>query len=80
MGFSGFVLKNALKTVVTPSIVKQISIGLGISMKYPYMAIVFGMGLLVLLSLEKYYDIVKQYQAGEFEKGYVPKSLEGGEN
>ncbi len=80
LGFSGFVLKNALKTVVTPSIVKQISIGLGISMKYPYMAIVFGMGLLVLLSLEKYYDIVKQYQAGEFEKGYVPKSLEGGEN
>lgn len=80
LGFAGFILRNAIKTVGTPSIVKQISIGLGISMKYPYMAIVLGMGLLVLLALEKYYDIVKRYKAGEFEKGFVPKPAEGGEN
>ncbi len=79
LGFAAFVLQNAIQTVGTPSIVKQISIGLGISMKYPYMAIVLGMGLLVLLALEKYYTIIKSYKAGEFEKGYVPAS-EGGEN
>ena len=79
LGFAVFVLQNAIQTVDTPSIVKQISIGLGISMKYPYMAIVLGMGLLVLLALEKYYTIIKIYKAGEFEKGYVPAS-EGGEN
>ena len=80
LGFVGFILKNAIKTVGTPSIVKQISIGLGISMKYPYMAIVLGMGLLVLLALEKYYDIVKRYKAGEYEKEFAPKAVEGGEN
>lgn len=79
LGFASFVLQNSIQTVGTPSIVKQISIGLGISMKYPYMAIVLGMGLLVLLALEKYYTIIKSYKAGEFEKGYVPAS-EGGEN
>ena len=79
LGFAAFVLQNAIQTVGTPSIVKQISIGLGISMKYPYMAIVLGMGLLVLLALEKYYTIIKSYKAGEFEKGYVP-ATEGGEN
>ena len=80
LGFAGFILKNAIKTVGTPSIAKQISIGLGISMKYPYLAIVLGMGLLVLLALEKYYDIAKRYKAGEFEKGFAPKTEEGGEN
>lgn len=82
LGFGGFVLKNAIKTVGTPSIVKQISIGLGISMKYPYMAVVLGMGLLVILALEKYYQIFTRFKAGEFEKGFVPANVnnEGGEN
>lgn len=77
--FSAFVLENAIQTVATPSIVKQISIGLGISMSYPYMAIVLGMALLVLIALEKYYVIFKKYKAGEFEKGYTPAITEGGE-
>lgn len=80
LGFGAFILKNAIKTVQTPSIVKQISIGLKISMKWPYMAIVIGMALLVILALEKYYHIFKRFKDGEYEKGYTPKLEEGGEN
>ena len=79
LAFAAFILNNAINTVTTPSIVKQISIGLGISMSYPYMAIVIGMALLCLLAIERYYKIVKSYKAGEFEKGYKPEQTEGGE-
>lgn len=62
--FSLFILKNAIATVNTPSIVKQISIGLKISMRWPYMPIVIGMLLFVIFSLEKYYRIFKNYKGG----------------
>lgn len=79
LGFSAFILKNAIQTVMTPSIVKQVSIGLGISMKYPYMAIVLGMGLLILLALERYFKIVESYKNGEFEHKNRNAITEGGE-
>lgn len=80
LGCAGFIFINAVRTIQTPSIERQISIGLGISMKWPYMSVVIGMALLVILAIEKYFIIVKRYKQGEFEKGFTPEQLvEGGE-
>lgn len=63
--FCSFMLRNAIVTVNTPSIVKQISIGLQISMRWPYMSIVVGLALIVLFAVEKYYRIIKDYKTGK---------------
>ena len=77
--FSAFMFRNAFMTVGTPSIVKQISIGLHISMRWPYMSIVIGLGLIVLFSIEKYFRIVKSFKEGKLaaqvttiEEGGIP--------
>jgi len=62
--FSAYMFRNAFLTVNTPSIVKQISIGLHISMRWPYMCIVIGLGLIVLFSIEKYFRIIEDYKTG----------------
>jgi TRAP-type C4-dicarboxylate transport system permease small subunit len=76
--FCAFMFRNALATVNTPSIVKQISIGLQISMRWPYMSIVAGLGLIVVFALEKYFRIVGAYRKGALS---VPPGMteEGGE-
>ncbi|SMC54282.1 TRAP transporter small permease [Papillibacter cinnamivorans] len=79
LAFCSFMLRNAIATVNTPSIVKQISIGLQISMRWPYMSIVAGMALIVVFSIEKYYRIIKDYKTGKLnsepgpiEEGGIP--------
>lgn len=66
LGFSAYMLVNSIQTVLTPSIQRQISIGLGISMFWPYLPIVIGMGILIILSLEKYCRIAAAYQNGAY--------------
>lgn len=78
LGFSVFMFKNALSTVMTPSIQNQISIGLHISMMWPYLPIVFGMAILVLLSLEKYYRIFEAFKDGSYDKPEGTCLSEGG--
>lgn len=73
--FAGFMFLNAYKTITTPSIVKQISIGLQVSMFWPYLPIVLGLALIVLFALERYFMLIGGYLA---EKKGLSESGEGG--
>lgn len=76
--FSAYILKNAVKTVMMPSIARQISIGLGISMSIPYSFIVAGMAVLLLLAVEKYFTIYANYKRGVYNR--IPDAAaEGGD-
>ncbi|MPM25730.1 hypothetical protein SDC9_72230 [bioreactor metagenome] len=73
--FAGFMFMNAYKTITTPSIVKQISIGLQVSMFWPYLPIVLGLGLIVLFAVERYFRLIADYSA---EKKGLSDTGEGG--
>lgn len=73
--FSAFMFRNAVKTLTTPSIVKQISIGLRVSMFWPYLPIAAGLGLIVIFAVERYFIIIGGYRA---QKSAPPSSTEGG--
>lgn len=73
--FSIYMLRKAIATTFTPSILKQTSIGLGISMAIPYSAIIIGLSLLILLAAVKYYKVFDSYKNKEYEK--VPAQTEG---
>ena len=77
LGFGVYILMNSIQTVTSPSIIKQVSIGLGISMKYPYYAIVIGMIFLIITAIEKYFIIFQDFKNGEFE--LKTPQLKGGE-
>ena len=68
LGFSAFMFKNSFSTIQTPSIQRQISIGLGVPMTWAYLPIVIGMGILVILALEKYLIIAENYKNGGYKK------------
>lgn len=75
--FAAYILRNSILTLQTPSILKQVSIGLKISMFWPYLPISIGMGLFVVLSLEKYLCILSDFRAGKYGP-QAPPPLEGG--
>lgn len=78
LGLALFMVKNSVATIQTPSIQRQISIGLGISMMWAYLPIVIGMVILVILALEKYLVIFQEYKKGAYKKP-VKAIEEGGE-
>ena len=66
--FSLIMMKNAISTVQKPSIKNQISVSLDIPMAWAYMPIIIGLGMFVLFSLEKYYDIAMDFRNGLFNR------------
>ncbi len=68
LGFAIFVFRNAINTVTLPSVAKQVSIGLQISMVWPYLPIIIGMGMIVLFAIENYYEIFKRFKDGTYNK------------
>lgn len=79
LGFSIFMLKNSIGVLTSASILRQISIGLGISMFWPYLPITLGMGILLLLSLAKYPQIISDYKNGAYAQPNSAAAEEGGE-
>lgn len=74
--FSCYIFYNSIENLQMPSIFRQISIGLGVSMAIPYLPITIGIGMLILLALEKYYTIARGYRSGAYDKH--PARLEEG--
>ena len=68
LAFAIFIFRNAINTIMLPSVAKQVSIGLQISMVWPYMPIVIGMGMIVLFAIENYYEIFKKFKDGTYNK------------
>jgi TRAP-type C4-dicarboxylate transport system permease small subunit len=78
--FSIYIFGRAVHALQTPSIVNQMSIGLKISMFWPYLPIAVGMGLIVLVSLERYGMILRDVRAGKYVKALkAGRTPEGGE-
>ena len=76
LGLAVFMLKNSITTIMTPSIQRQISIGLGVSMYWAYLPIVIGMGILLILAVWKYFQIAASYKNGSYGKA-APVKEEG---
>lgn len=66
--FIMYIFSYALKVVTKPSIIMQKSIGLQISMLYPYLAIPVGLGLMILFGLYHYVTIYNTYKEGGYNK------------
>lgn len=77
LAFSCYIFYNSIENLQLPSIYRQVSIGLGISMAIPYLPITIGIGMLILLALEKYYTIFRNCRSGAYEK-HPAKPEEGG--
>jgi C4-dicarboxylate transporter DctQ subunit len=77
--FSGYMFCNAVQTLQTPSIVRQVSVGLKISMFWPYLPIAIGLGMIVVFSAEKYFTLAEDWKAGKFRRN-PPAAKEGGED
>lgn len=73
LGLAAFMLQNSVSTIMTPSIQRQISIGLGISMLWAYLPIVIGMGILLILAIEKYFLIATSYKRGNYGRATAVK-------
>ena len=52
LAFAAYMLHNSILNLQTPSIQRQVSIGLQVSMFWPYLPITIGMGIFVMLALE----------------------------
>ena len=68
LAFAIFIFRNAINTVMLPSVAKQVSIGLQISMVWPYLPIIIGMGMIVLFAIENYYEIFKKFKDGTYNQ------------
>ena len=77
LGFCCYIFMNSIHNLQLPSIYNQISIGLGISMAIPYLPITIGMGMLIILALEKYYTVFQTYKSGGYDR-HPAKKEEGG--
>lgn len=66
--FISYIFYYALKVISKPSIVRQKSIGLQISMLYPYLAIPVGLGLMILFGLYHYRVIYNTFKNGGYNK------------
>lgn len=77
LGFFCYIFMNSIHNLQLPSIYNQISIGLGISMAIPYLPVTIGMGMLIILALEKYYTVFQTYKSGGYDR-HPAKKEEGG--
>lgn len=61
-----------IQNVFSPSTYKQVAIGLKVSMSFPYAAIPVGTGLMILFTLNNYFDIIgRRLKKESIEKGDV---------
>ena len=67
LAFITYIFSYAIKVVSKPSIIMQKSIGLQISMVYPYLAIPVGLGLMILFGIYHYRTILQGYRDGGYE-------------
>lgn len=65
--FLAFVTKLGYNAVFSPSIIKQTSTGLGISMAIPYAAIPIGCALMALYALDNYRVLIPRLKEKEAE-------------
>ena len=79
LGFAAFIFQNSVTTLKMPSIAKQISMGLRVSMKWFYLPITIGLLLIVIFAIEAYPRYIKAYKDGEYDK-YKAIEAEGGES
>lgn len=59
--FMGFIFYLGMKTVTSPSTYKQISVGMKVSMAFPYAAIPAGSSLMALFGVNNYFNIIEEY-------------------
>jgi TRAP-type C4-dicarboxylate transport system permease small subunit len=64
--FAIYIFGKAVQSLQMPSIVNQTSIGLKISMFWPYLPIAVGMGLIVIVAVEKYGRILRNIREGKY--------------
>jgi TRAP-type C4-dicarboxylate transport system permease small subunit len=64
--FASYIFGKAVQSLQTPSIVNQMSIGLKISMFWPYLPIAIGMGLIVIVAIERYGRILQDVRDGKY--------------
>nr|WP_312578356.1 TRAP transporter small permease [Sedimentibacter sp.] len=64
--FVGFIFVNSIQTIMMPSVARQISIGLQISMVIPFLAIPLGMGLMIIFGINHYRVILDKYKKGVY--------------
>lgn len=65
--FLTFIFYLSLKNVMSPSIFMQKSVGMKVTMAFPYAAIPVGTGLMVIFTLNNYMDIIGKYFGGKDE-------------
>ncbi|MEL7648522.1 MAG: TRAP transporter small permease subunit [Sedimentibacter sp.] len=61
-----FIFINSIKTIQLPSVAKQISIGLQISMVIPFLAVPLGLGLMIIFGVNHYRVILRKYNEGMY--------------
>ncbi len=64
--FMGFIFVNSIQTIMMPSVAKQISIGLQISMVIPFLAVPLGLGLMIIFGINHYRVILNKYKEGVY--------------
>lgn len=64
--FMGFIFINSIQTIMMPSVAKQISIGLQISMVIPFLAIPLGVCLMIIFGISHYKVILDEYKRGAY--------------
>ncbi|NLB90825.1 MAG: TRAP transporter small permease [Clostridiales bacterium] len=69
--FMCFIFYLGMKTVTSPSTYRQISVGMKVSMAFPYAAIPAGSILMVLFGVNNYFNIIEEY----LQKSYEDKEV-----
>ncbi len=64
--FMGCIFVNSIQTIMMPSVAKQISIGLQISMAIPFLAVPLGLGLMIIFGINHYRVILDKYKKGVY--------------
>ena len=57
--------KYSLQAILKPGVYKQISIGLGISMAYPWASMPIGFAAMLLFSVEHFYELIAGFRRKE---------------
>ncbi|GAB6107803.1 TRAP transporter small permease [Fusibacter bizertensis] len=66
--FIGVIFRNAIQTILKPSILNQNSVGLGVPMIVPFLSVPVGLGLMFIFGLYHYKTLFDSYKQGLFEK------------
>ena len=57
-----FLLRYSVRTISAPSIARQISIGLRVSMSYPYLSLPFGFSFMLIFALDNYREFFARWK------------------